>query len=332
MAYTETPTRRKTRRMAALEQKEEVSDPSVSLSPKGKKAKIREEEKENSSSLRTLPSSLLSLVMEGVRGALDSDSDSDSEADSKDSEEETEEESGEESQDEEESEEEESEEVREQNSNESKEVEEKKGAKQRQEKKEKKKWSLDPGVSLKKDIYFSSGRHETDAGRLNQVEANNTSLNSILAKKSEFYSFETRNIGKKDPTKHALKKMRKAEKEKTAGKRWFDLPATQVDFDTKRDLQILRMRGNIYKDRFFKGDTKELPKYFQVGRVVSGAAEHYNKISRKDRKKSFAEEILGDSQMKNYAKRKFLEVQYEKSRGGHATARPKKRRRVEKKK
>jgi len=49
--------------------------------------------------------------------------------------------------------------------------------------------------------------------------------------------------------------------------------------------------------------------------VISSQAEHYNRIPRKERKKTFVDEIMADSDARKFAKRKFLEVQYENSRG-----------------
>ena len=53
--------------------------------------------------------------------------------------------------------------------------------------------------------------------------------------------------------------------DRSAGKQWFDLPATTVTPELKNDLKILKMRGALDPSRHYKkNDTKELPKYFQV--------------------------------------------------------------------
>ena len=53
--------------------------------------------------------------------------------------------------------------------------------------------------------------------------------------------------------------------DRSAGKEWFDLPATTITPELKNDLRILKMRGALDPSRHYKkNDTKELPKYFQV--------------------------------------------------------------------
>jgi len=53
--------------------------------------------------------------------------------------------------------------------------------------------------------------------------------------------------------------------DRSAGKQWFDLPATTITPELKNDLRILKMRGALDPSRHYKkNDTKELPKYFQV--------------------------------------------------------------------
>ena len=53
--------------------------------------------------------------------------------------------------------------------------------------------------------------------------------------------------------------------DRSAGKEWFDLPATAITPELKNDLRILKMRGALDPSRHYKkNDTKELPKYFQV--------------------------------------------------------------------
>ena len=53
--------------------------------------------------------------------------------------------------------------------------------------------------------------------------------------------------------------------DKSAGKQWFDLPATNITPELKNDLRVLKMRGALDPSRHYKrNDTKELPKYFQV--------------------------------------------------------------------
>ena len=55
------------------------------------------------------------------------------------------------------------------------------------------------------------------------------------------------------------------EKEKSKGKGWFNFPAGELTEEAKNDLQLIKMRGGLHKDRFYKSsDSDTLPKYFQV--------------------------------------------------------------------
>ncbi|MCP3661669.1 MAG: hypothetical protein GY696_04095, partial [Gammaproteobacteria bacterium] len=55
------------------------------------------------------------------------------------------------------------------------------------------------------------------------------------------------------------------EREKSKGKGWFDLPATEMTEERKRDLEIVQMRDSLDPKNFYKSnDRNVLPKYFQV--------------------------------------------------------------------
>ena len=148
----------------------------------------------------------------------------------------------------------------------------------------------------------------------------------MLAKKGKaVLAEEGKSIGAPPLSKNQKLKQAKTLREKTAGKRWFDLPAPDLTEEERRDLQIVRMRNTIYKDRFFKKDEAALPKYFQVGTVVAGAGEFYSRAPASERRGTFVEEILADSSTRKYTKRKFLEIQHEKSKGIRHSSRKQRR-------
>lgn len=65
--------------------------------------------------------------------------------------------------------------------------------------------------------------------------------------------------------KRTLKKIKKAEREKTKGDAWFGMKAPEVTEETRRELEVLQMRSALDPKRFYKkNDLKVLPKYFQV--------------------------------------------------------------------
>ena len=56
-----------------------------------------------------------------------------------------------------------------------------------------------------------------------------------------------------------------AERERSAGRGWFDMPAPQLTEELKNDLKLLRMRNALDPTRHYKtADSKNLPRYFQV--------------------------------------------------------------------
>jgi hypothetical protein len=61
------------------------------------------------------------------------------------------------------------------------------------------------------------------------------------------------------------KKKRRMEREKTAGNSWFSLPATELDDQRRRDLELVQMRDALDPKQHYKRPDREvLPKYFQV--------------------------------------------------------------------
>jgi Fcf2 pre-rRNA processing len=65
--------------------------------------------------------------------------------------------------------------------------------------------------------------------------------------------------------------------------------------------------------RFYKNPDK-MGKVLHVGTVIEGPSEYFSsRLSRKERKQTIVEEILGDKSLKDYSKRKYSEIQIEKS-------------------
>lgn len=114
-----------------------------------------------------------------------------------------------------------------------------------------------------------------------------------------------------DPRK--LNKLARERVVDTAGKNWFDMPAQTITPELKKDLQLLKLRGVMDPKRHYKkGDTKlkSLPKYFQVGTVIEPASEFFtSRLTKKERKATIADELLADSNLHNYRKRKVREIE-----------------------
>ena len=104
----------------------------------------------------------------------------------------------------------------------------------------------------------------------------------------------------------------KVVKPETVGKGWFDMKPMTVDEKLKRDIKIIQMRNYLDPKRFYKNPDK-IGKVLHVGTVVEGPDEYLSsRLTGRERKQTIVEEILGDSQLKDYAKRKYNEIQFEK--------------------
>ncbi|XP_023310319.1 deoxynucleotidyltransferase terminal-interacting protein 2-like [Anoplophora glabripennis] len=113
-----------------------------------------------------------------------------------------------------------------------------------------------------------------------------------------------------------IKEQRKRERQKTKGKEWFGLPATEMNEEVKHDLEILQMRSVLDPKRFYKkNDLKVLPKYFKIGKVMDSPLDYYNnRIAKKQRKNTLVEELLADAEFNKYNKRKYKEIIEEKQK------------------
>lgn len=113
-------------------------------------------------------------------------------------------------------------------------------------------------------------------------------------------------------------KLRRKNVKETAGSKWFDMPAASMTPELKREMQLLKLRGVLDPKRHYKAnDSKGIPKFFQVGTVVEGAADFYSgRLTKKERKLTFADELLTDSSLQTYRKRKYLQIQEQKEAGG----------------
>lgn len=123
----------------------------------------------------------------------------------------------------------------------------------------------------------------------------------------------------KKPTKkpiaiRALPTTEKPVKPETAGKNWFDLGKPEMTPELKRDLQLLKMRHALDPKRFYKKENAAMSEYFAVGTIKEDASEFYSaRISRKNRKKTLAEEILASKP--DYFKSRYQKIQDSKRSG-----------------
>ncbi|KAL5483725.1 hypothetical protein EMCRGX_G020133 [Ephydatia muelleri] len=169
--------------------------------------------------------------------------------------------------------------------------------------------SLDPGIKIKDSVYFEFGVTQACA----------RSGEEMVMKRSVVTSdFETKEkVPAVFPSRHQVEKMKKAESGKSTGKQWFDMAAPELTAELKNDLRALQLRNAIDPKQHYKAND-ELPKYFQVGRVVAGPAEFYSaRIPRRQQKRSLVEELFADEELRRYQKKKHTQLQRQYQSGTH---------------
>ncbi|KAL6077380.1 Deoxynucleotidyltransferase terminal-interacting protein 2 [Balamuthia mandrillaris] len=128
------------------------------------------------------------------------------------------------------------------------------------------------------------------------------------------------------PPLDSRKEKKKEKKPETAGRGWFDLPAPEMTAELKRDLQMIRLRNYMDPKHHYKRIPKRGPKYFQIGTIVDGPTDFYSsRIPKRDRKRTIVEEVMADEQARQWAKRKFSELQRSKQAAGRKKTTPKKK-------
>lgn len=119
----------------------------------------------------------------------------------------------------------------------------------------------------------------------------------------------------------------KASEAPTAGRKWFDLPRTELTPEVKRELEILRSRNVLDPKRFYKtkkDEKKRFPTYFAIGTVQENPYEYtYNRLKNKERSATFSDGLFADSSFRSYAKRKYEEVAARNQRSGAGAYRKK---------
>ncbi|XP_065830209.1 deoxynucleotidyltransferase terminal-interacting protein 2-like [Oscarella lobularis] len=166
---------------------------------------------------------------------------------------------------------------------------------------------LDPGFDVNQKIYLN-----LEGG--SRVVKNAQS--ELLKRSVVTADLEKRHCVPCEKSRHQAKRERRIQRDSSLGSKWFDLPAGEATEDAKRDLKILKMRGALDPKRFYKKeDMNQLPKFFQLGRVIEGPGEFYSgRLTRRQQKQSIVEELLADEKVKSYSKRKYQEIQAAKSK------------------
>lgn len=88
--------------------------------------------------------------------------------------------------------------------------------------------------------------------------------------------------------------------------------------EMRREVQAIRLRNAVDPKRFYRGSARgemDMPKYAQLGKIISGNTDAGSTMTRDQRGKSVIDELVKDAESSAYAKRKFNEEQAKKNVG-----------------
>lgn len=171
--------------------------------------------------------------------------------------------------------------------------------------------SSEPGKSLDEITESYARLPKIDGG----VEHGSGSLTDKGLMKEDHYDYSKEDNKNKfafrviqDPQQ--LKVDKKKAKDSTAGDKWYGMKAPDMTPELKMDLELLKMRNVLDPKRFYKkSDSKKDPKFFEMGTIVEGNTEFFSaRLTKKERKQTFAQELLGDEDSQKYFKRKYAEI------------------------
>ncbi|CAH8337019.1 unnamed protein product [Eruca vesicaria subsp. sativa] len=117
-----------------------------------------------------------------------------------------------------------------------------------------------------------------------------SSSSSTVAERLESGSLWTSKSELVDPKK--LNKMMRKQLKDTTGSNWFDMPAPTMTPELKRDFSCLR--GVMDPKKHYKrvvSSSKLGEKYFQVGTVIEPAQEFFQRLTKKNRSTTLAEDL-----------------------------------------
>lgn len=141
-----------------------------------------------------------------------------------------------------------------------------------------------------------------------QVERREKELEDKKFVKSGFeqqYTIDYLNLGKRE-----RKKRNKEERSKTGGSDWFDIKAPELNDDIKLDLEVIKMRGALFRKHQYKRKaTEEISQHFHLGKVIEDGREFYSsRIPRKQRGTSIVDELIKDNQFMKSAKERASKI------------------------
>lgn len=102
---------------------------------------------------------------------------------------------------------------------------------------------------------------------------------------------------------------------KATAEDWYEIPEAKMTPELRRDLVLLENRAHLDPKRFYKSTGTgrkrgELPSRVHVGVVVEAPHEFLSgRLTNKERKQSFADEIFSDERIMDNTRRRFAKLQ-----------------------
>lgn len=113
-------------------------------------------------------------------------------------------------------------------------------------------------------------------------------------------------------------KTTKKQNSKSEAKDWFLLPkpSDHMKKQLQRDLLLIKHRAALDPKRHYKKDKWQVPDRFSIGTIVEDKTEFFSsRLTKKQRKSTLLESLMADNETNKYFKRKYSEIQLQKTSG-----------------
>lgn len=171
---------------------------------------------------------------------------------------------------------------------------------------------------------FSAGKQDLEAGMGLEMRSKtdmNLAVNSTMVSQSsskdhsksiddivDKIDLVAQHFGNRYENEDAVKaKIAKKRAQKTSGKMWFDLPKTKLTKEAMQTWAILQHKGQLSanKGQFLRIEKSKLPEYSQIGTFIGGGAQNDGSLSKRERKRTLAEQFLDDMKQTSTVKKRF---------------------------
>ncbi|CCF57752.1 hypothetical protein KAFR_0D01060 [Kazachstania africana CBS 2517] len=110
-------------------------------------------------------------------------------------------------------------------------------------------------------------------------------------------------------------------KNKSTSNGWFTLPKPDDNRrrEIQRDLVLIKHRAALDPKRHYKKERWQVPGRFSIGTIIEDKTEFFSsRINKKERKQTIIESLMADDERNKYFKRKYNEIQLQKTSGKRA--------------